>query len=230
MRVVILLCLMACGGGKKEPSPEELHKQLSPQIEPKLVTIEKIIKEPLPEPTGAIKLDGPPLHIFEYPSGAGNAIYAYDADLRSIERYQKNPLRYNFNGQLVNDCFMMVRKKMLAGGDFETYSRDPMPWKGDEHIVREKLPECAALRYLVIVKLDAFQDTKYIDKEKFGGGGALAQAHVFDLEAGGKYAGGVAFSAKSSDYVKGDIDSDLQNNFFKAMESAIKAKLPDAAL
>jgi len=236
MRMMWLVAVAAagCGGGKAQPTAEELHKQLAPLVEPKLVAIEKLLKEPFPEPTGTIKLDGPPLAIIvELGENKlrGNALYAFEADLRTLDRYQKNPLRYNFNGEYVNDCFQMVRKKGLAGGDFDTYSRDPMPWTSSEHIVGMKLPKCAVMRYLVVIKLDVFKDTEYIDKEKFGGGGAIARVHVFDLEAGGKHLGGVPFEAQSSDSVRsGDIDSDLRQNFYGSLKKAVAAQLPDADL
>jgi hypothetical protein len=56
---------------------------------------------------------------------------------------------------------------------------------------------------------------------------------VFDLDAGGKHAGGVTFSARSSDYVRGGaqaVDSDLRENFYKALSAAVRAQLPDARL
>jgi hypothetical protein len=233
-RVAVVLPLaLGCGGEKKQPSAEEVHKQLAPTIEPKLQVIEKILKEPFPSPTNTIKLDGPMIDMIKDVGEskiAGNALYAFEADLRTLDRYQGNPLRYNFNGEYVNDCFQLVRKKGLAGGNFGTYTRDPMPWTNDEHIVRMKLPYCAALRYLLVIKLDAFKDTDYIDKEKFGGGGAIAQVHVFDLDSGGKHLGGVTFDAVSSEYVKGDIESDLRQNFYNALQKAVHAHVPDANL
>ena len=232
--VMATVATSACGGGDGPPSAEALHKKHAPVVEAKLATIDKILSQPFPAPTDAIKLDGPPLVVM-YDTGEdtfnGNALYAFEADLRTPDTYQRNPLRYNFNGEYINDCVMMTRKKMLAGGHFDTYSRDPMPWTGDDHIVRMKLPKCAALRYLLVVKLDAFKQTEYIDKETFGGGGALAQVHVFDLEAGGKHAGGVTFAAQSSQTVRGGgIDSDLRENFYLALNEAVTKHLPDARL
>jgi hypothetical protein len=237
MRAATLAAAVAaCGGGEPAaPNADKLHAQLAPLVEPKLKLIEEqILKQPLPAPTETIEVTGPPLRlIFDLGSNevGGNTLYAFDDDLRSIERYQRNPLRYNFSGELVNDCFMIVRKKMFAGGDFGMSSRDPKPWTGDEHIVGMKLPRCAALRYLVVIKLDAFKDTDYIDKESFGAGGAIAQAHVFDLEAGGKHAGGVSFRAESSSHVRGgDTTGDLRENFYKALKVAVGKHLPNAQL
>lgn len=233
MKVALLLVAAACASEKSAaPSAEQLHAKLAPVVEPKLQVIEKIAEEPLPAPTGKIELSGPPL-VVVFDSGAnevsGNALYAFENDLRSIDRYQRNPLRYNFNGEIVNDCFMIVRKKMFAGGDFTTYNREPKTWEGEEHVVGMKLPSCAVLRYLIVVKLEAFKGTEYIDKEKFGGGGAIAQAHIFDIEAGGKYAGGVSFTAQSSSYVSGgNTDQDLRENFYKAMQGELRKHLPDA--
>lgn len=231
--VLVVFAIAACSSQEKSgPNAETLHAQLAPVVEPKLQVIETILKQPLPAPTNKIGLAGPTLQMM-YDAGAnqvsGNALYAFDSDLRSIERYQRNPLRNNFNGELVNDCFMIVRKKMLAGGDFTTYNREPMTWEGQEHVVGMKLPRCAAMRYLIVVKLEAFKGTEYIDKERFGGGGAVAQAHIFDLEAGGKHAGGVTFTAVSSSLVRGtDTDQDLRNNFYKALEAELRKHLPDA--
>ena len=229
----VFVGLVACGGGKKGPSADELVKQLSPVIEPKLVTIEKILKEPFPAPTESLKVDGPPIEMIRDAGEgkvAGNALYAFENDLRSIERFQRNPLRYNFNGEIVNHCFMIVRKQLMAGGDFEMHSQDPRSWKGAEHLVGMNLPHCAALRYLLVIKLDAFKDTEYIDDKSFGGGGALAQVHVFDLDAGGKHAGGVSFVAESSRSVRGDTTQDLRGNFYRALQTAVAKHLPDARL
>lgn len=229
----MVVAAVGCGGGKAAPTAEELHTLHAPIVEPKLQVIEKIMKEPFPAPTGTIKLDGPLQMLAEIGEGKlrGNAFYAFEADLRSLDRYQRNALRYNFNGEYINDCFQMVRKKGLAGGDFETYSRDPMPWTHSEHIVGMKLPYCAALRYLLVIKVDAFLGAEYVDKEKFGGGGANAQVHVFDLDTGGKHLGGVTFEAESSKYVRNrDIDADLRGNFYKALQKAVRTQLPDADL
>src|SRR5688572_15499262 len=85
MRWSLVLLIVACGGEKK-PSAEELHKKHAPVVEPKLVAIEKILKEPFPAPTGNIKLDGPPLQIVRdvgEDKVDGNALYAFENDLRS---------------------------------------------------------------------------------------------------------------------------------------------------
>lgn len=233
MRRLILVVAAAGCGGDKGPNADELHAKLAPAIEPKLVVIEKIVKDGLPAPTGKLALaGGPPIEMLRDGGGGkalGNAIYAYEQDLQNIEKLQRNPLRWNFNAELVNHCFMMVRKKMLAGGHYETYSRDPMTWKGDEHRVVSELPQCAALRYLMVVKVDLLKETEYIDKEKFAAGGAAAQVHVYDLEADGKHLGGVEFFALSSDAAH-DPSSDLRVNFSRAMEKAIRDHLPDARL
>lgn len=235
MRILLLMvAVVGCDGEKKGPSAEELHKQLAPIVEPKLVVIEKILAAPFPAPTGTLEKPSAPIEMVR-DSGEnqvkGNALYAFEADLRTLDRYQRNPLRYNFNGELVNDCFQIVRKRGFSGGHFDTHSREPRPWKGDEHIVGMKLPKCAALRYLLVVKLEAFKDTDYIDKETFGAGGALAQVHIFDLGADGKHLGGVAFAAESSDYVRGtDTTSDLRENFYRALHEAVRAHVPDARL
>jgi len=233
MRMLWIAVVMAagCGGGKKAPTAEQLHVQLAPIVEPKLQAIENLLKEPFPAATGSIKLDGPPLEMIREIGDhkiRGNALYAFEWDLRSLDRYRNIPLRRNFDGEYINDCFQIVRKKGLAGGT--SYPANAKPWAGDEHIVGMKLPYCAATRYLLVIKIDEYKATEYIDKEKFGGGGAAAQVHVFDLDAGGKHLGGVPFGAQSSDVVTTHtIDSDLQANFYSSLQNAVKEHLPDAS-
>src|SRR5687768_11749352 len=102
MKWMLMLLVLGCGSEKKGPSADDLVKQLTPVVEPKLVVLEKILKEPFPAPTESLKLEGPPLQMIRDVGESkvdGNALYAFEADLRTLDRYQRNPLRYNFNGE-----------------------------------------------------------------------------------------------------------------------------------
>jgi hypothetical protein len=80
----------------------------------------------------------------------------------------------------------------------------------------------------VVARVDLFKGTDYIDKEKFGAGGATASALVFDLDTGA-YLGGVPFSATSSSSAY-DPSADLAVNFYKALDGALNAAIKGANL
>lgn len=227
----LALSLHASACKKKEPTFAETLAVERPKMEPKVVAIEKVAKAPLPAATGKIsKLAGPPLRVIYlgFDQIEGNAAMVFDADLKdNLKWIQRVDVRGPGANGIANDCVTMLRNGTMAGIHDKMFDRDPMIY--DEHQSVRLLPACSLIRYLVVVKMLDFKSTKYIDKESFGGGTANAEALVFDLETG-TYHGGVKFSAKSSDSIKGNMDDNLMTNFTKALSSAVEASLPDAKL
>jgi hypothetical protein len=225
MKLAVVCALVAIGcGGKHEPSADDLLKQLGPTIEPKLANAEKIAKRPLPEPTGKITPSGPPMKWVEYfppDPVTGNATIAFDTDLKNLREYSAVELRFE-HLTILNDCFAMVRDKTTAA------TASGRAAIRDDFVMTRTLPECAALKYLVVVRLDEFQSTKYVDKEHFEAGHARATALVFDLDTAA-YLGGVTFASSSNNYIK-DPDSDLRNGFHDALKAALNKAMPGADL
>jgi hypothetical protein len=153
----------------------------------------------------------------------GNAAFAFEQDLVDLKKYARVDLRTSDTMELANDCFMLAREHWLAGVNGE----DPVG-PGEAFRIRDALEGCVRLRYLVVIKLLAVKSTDYIDAKRFGAGGVEAEAHVFDL-GDGRHAGGVGFTARSSDRTY-DPSADLRTNFYNALEDALSEKLPDAKL
>ena len=222
----LALVLAAACGGDDGPSFDELMRKNAPLIEPKLVNLEKIARAPLPDATDEIRLSGPMI-VWTYMSATqagGNATLAFDLDLKDLTTKGRTELRTS-NIDIANHCYSTVRKREIASEDRPTgFSRG---W-ANESMMKDILLQCAVLRYLVVARIDDFKASKYIDKERFGAGRASARALLFDLDTG-TYLGGVKFTAASSKTTH-DPTSDLADNFYKALHSALNAKIPGASL
>lgn len=234
-RIVVIAGLLALAVAqpactKKEPPMGEILAAEQKNLEPNAVAIEKIAAQAskLPAPTGKVTLEGPPPVIVRMgvPS-TGNAIFAFHQDLLDLTAYPAIPLRSAASSKLANDCWSLSRKKVFAGIKMDR--RDPMLPEGDQPQLRTTIEMCKLLRYLIVINLTAFKGTDYIDKESFGAGKASGDALVFDLRTG-KYLGGVPFKAESSKFTKSSPDSDLWNNFYESIRSALEPKMPGSHL
>ncbi len=156
---------------------------------------------------------------------SGNATYAFAEDLRDLSKFGNVDLRTSDDMELANHCVMLVRKHSLASYALRGGGMRAAEW--DDFLARGLLQACAQLRYLVIVKTSAFKASEYVDKKSFIGGNVSGELLVFDLDTGA-FAGGVPFSAESSDSTKGKSDDDLRSNFYSAIESALRKALPGA--
>lgn len=219
MRITVAVALLlGCGGGEKEITLAEVIKRDGPAVEPMLVQLEKIAASPLPEPTGTIKLSGPPLRVNSWLDGprAATAAMEFDADLKNLGSSGGMDRLRTSNHGVFNDCYQVVRKVQTSGGE-------PLP-----NVAEHWLKRCKALRYLVVVKVLEFEPAKTTAGEgrTFSGGHVAANVLVFDL-SDGSYAGGVTAVAESSESTKTPED-DLKANFYDAIGSAVRKQLPDA--
>jgi len=220
--LVVTATLVACHG--QQATVDEQVAKAKPIVEPRLARFDNFIKEPLPEPTGTIKLDGPPIQVVSFgPDAKGNAAVAFREDFKDLTGYASNPVRW-YGADILDDCYMLVRNKQLATHWNGNKNTSPFPSDAQNH-----LPRCTLIRYVLLVDFKAFELPKEIDKQHFAGGGVTANVLVVDLDTG-KYAGGVSFTAGSSDWSGKDLEYDFRNNVFKAFEAAIQKALPDARL
>ncbi len=225
MRRLVVIALLGACGGKDGPSAKEQLDKARPQLEPKLVVLDKIAKEvaSLPPASGTIKLAGPPMTKIggtgEVPARQ-NAAFANIEDLgESFAWVHERPFH---SSGFANSCYRIVRHNDVPSA--HTKMGDQKFTMFDNRII-DTTKTCLQLRYLVVTKVIDFKDFKFLEDKKFIGGTFKAEAHVFDIETGA-HAGGVTFEGASSSETS-DPESDLEDRFNRARVAALTTALPD---
>lgn len=225
MRRLVVIALFGACGGKDGPSAKEQLDKARPQLEPKLVVLDKIAKEvaSLPPASGTIKLAGPPMAGLggsNPPPARQNTAFANIEDLgESFAWVQEKPF---YSSGLASSCYRIVRHNDVPSR--HTRMGDQKFTIFDDRII-DTIAQCLQLRYLVVTKVIDFKDFKFLEDKKFLGGSFKAEAHVFDVETGA-HAGAVTFEGASSSETS-DPERDLENRFNTARVAALTAALPD---
>jgi hypothetical protein len=209
----LAVTLLGCKAMKLRPYKE--------QGEAKLAALEAIrAKVASMPPLAADAVKPVSLRTSSYGSGKRNAVWMHLEEMQYLSAYQSVPLR------------------LLKGEDFHWTEAVSMLQNGPgsnttDFEIQSAFERFLAIEHVVVIKITSLAKPKLTGQNKFEGGSASGEVHVFTL-AGAVHHGGVRFSAKnrpkvSVDLMKSDegLLEDLGSEALSAASQALRKQLPD---
>lgn len=183
---------------------------LKSKIEPRIAATEALRITTAAAPKGTITTAKPLAAATSAVVWDDDVVYLTGTD--GLDRKYKMP-----DSQRLRSCAVALRQQRRFMNASDTDLQKTLAW-------------CSALEHLVVVRATKEESPGSYSGDAFTGGAVEGYVYVFDLPSGAP-AGGYAFQAKSSDKVKSNqLDSDLKNNFEKALNAGMAKASPKAAL